>query len=85
MVAAIRKIEHALGNGVKKPSPSEQKNIRVVRKSIVAKRDIKKGELFCEDNLAIKRPGIGISPMHWDELLGMTAKRDFKADELIEA
>ena len=84
MVNAIRNIEKALGNGVKKPSRSEMKNIQVVRKSIAAAKDIKKGEVFCEENITVKRPAVGISPMEWDNILGKRAKRDFKEDELIE-
>lgn len=84
MVAAIRNIEKALGSADKKPSPSEIKNKAVARKSIVAARRISKGEKFTEENLAVKRPGTGISPMYWDELLGKAASRDFDEDELIE-
>jgi N,N'-diacetyllegionaminate synthase len=84
MVQAIRNIEFALGDGTKRPSPSELKNRPIARKSIVASRNIKAGELFSEDNLAAKRPGTGISPMRWDELMGLIATRDFAADELIE-
>lgn len=84
MIKAIRNIEIALGNSTKKPSPSESKNKMIVRKSIVAKRDIKKDQILSEDNLAIKRPGTGISPMRWDEVIGKVAKRDFKEDDLIE-
>lgn len=84
MVNSIRNIEKALGNGLKKPSPSEKANKSVARKSIVAKRSISKGERFCEENLTTKRPGNGISPMRWHEILGLTAMRDFKEDELIE-
>lgn len=84
MVQAIRNIEKALGDGVKKPSPSEIKNLHAARKSIVAKRSIKKGEIFTEENITVKRPGSGISPMKWFEVLGKAAKRDFAEDELIE-
>ncbi|GEP89448.1 N-acetylneuraminate synthase [Chitinophaga terrae (ex Kim and Jung 2007)] len=84
MVDAIRNIEKAMGDGIKKPSPSEMKNIEIVRKSIVAGRDIKKGEIFSPDNLEIKRPGIGISPLEWDSVVGKAAIRDFSADEIIE-
>jgi N,N'-diacetyllegionaminate synthase len=83
MVKAIRNIELALGSSVKKPSESEKPNITVARKSIVANCDIKKGELLCEDNLAIKRPGSGINPMRWDEMIGSYALRDYTKDELI--
>jgi N,N'-diacetyllegionaminate synthase len=84
MVKAIRKIELALGDGVKKPSKSEVKNINIARKSIVANCPIKKGEAFTENNITVKRPGNGISPMKWDIVLGQLAKRDFVEDELIE-
>ena len=84
MVQAIRNIEAALGNGEKLPSKSEKRNISVVRKSIVAKCDIAEGEAFTEDNLTTKRPGTGISPMRWVEIIGQKAKRNFNADELIE-
>ncbi|MCM1464658.1 MAG: N-acetylneuraminate synthase [Bacteroidales bacterium] len=84
MVAAVRHIEVALGCAQKKPSPSEEKNIAVARKSIVAARDIKTGEVFTEENLTAKRPGSGINPMRWEEVLGKKAIRDFAEDELIE-
>ena len=84
MVRAIRNIEKALGKGIKKPSPSEIKNKPIARKSIVAANNIKKGEVFTEENITVKRPGNGISPMRWDEVSGRIAKRDFSADELIE-
>lgn len=84
MVDAIRNIEVALGNGIKKSSESESKNKDIARKSIVANNDIEKGELFTEKNLAIKRPGNGINPMNWPNILGKKAKRSFVADELIE-
>ncbi|MDE6338915.1 MAG: N-acetylneuraminate synthase [Muribaculaceae bacterium] len=84
MVDAIRNIELAMGSSVKKVSASEKKNISVARKSIVALKPIKKGETFCEDNLTVKRPGNGISPMKWDGVIGLTAKRNFEVDELIE-
>ena len=84
MVCAIRNIEKALGSGIKKPSPSELKNILIARKSIVAARNIQKGESFTEENLTIKRPGTGITAMRWDEVLKMTATRDFNADEIID-
>jgi len=83
MVSAIRNIEKAVENGIKKPSPSEIKNIPIARKSIVAKKSIKKGELFSEENIAVKRPGTGISPMEWDKMLGKIATREYKADDLI--
>jgi len=83
MITGIRNVEKALGNGIKKPSPSELKNKPIARKSIVAKRDIKKGEIFTEENIIVKRPGTGISPMRWYEILGTKAQRDYNADELI--
>ena len=84
MVSAIRHIEVALGDGIKTASPSEKKNRVVARKSIVAARAIKKGEVFTEDNLTVKRPGSGISPMRWFQVLGTQAGRDYREDELIE-
>ena len=83
MVAGIRAIELAMGNGIKTPSESEQKNIKIARKSIVALTDIKEGELFNESNITVKRPGNGISPMKWNEVLGSRASRNYKADELL--
>lgn len=77
-------IEQALGDGVKRPMPSEAANKVVARKSIIAARDIKKGEMLSEENLTTKRPGNGISPMRWYEIIGKAAKRDFMEDELIE-
>ena len=84
MVHAIRNIEKALGDGIKRPSPSELKNKPIARKSLVAAIAIRAGECFTDTNLAVKRPGTGISPMRWDEIIGCSAKRDFEADELIE-
>lgn len=84
MVDAIRNIERALGDGIKRPSASELKNKPIARKSLVASRPIRAGEAFDADNLDSKRPGTGISPMRWDEVIGRTAPRDFAADELIE-
>ncbi len=84
MVDAIRNIEQALGDGHKHVSPSERKNMDIARKSIVAARDIRKGEVLTEDNITTKRPGNGISPMRWDSVIGTTAIRDFGYDELIE-
>lgn len=84
MVSAIRNIEQAVGDGVKKVTDSERGNISVARKSIVAACEIKKGELLTEANLTVKRPGTGISPMRWEEVLGQSAKRDFTDEELIE-
>lgn len=83
MVRAVRNIENALGDGVKRPSPSERKNRDVARKSIVAKRAIRKGEMFTEDNLTAKRPGNGISPMRWNDVIGLAADRDYERDEMI--
>ena len=84
LVKAIRNTEKVLGSGVKTVTASEAKNKDVARKSIVAKVEIKKGEVFTEENLTVKRPGNGISPMKWYDVLGKTAKRDFSLDELIE-
>lgn len=84
MITAIRNIEMALGNKEKKIQESEKKNIDIVRKSIVAKRQIKKGEPLTEENITTKRPGNGISPMRWNEVLGTKAIRDYNEDELIE-
>ena len=84
MVTAIRNIEQAIGTGHKTVSASERKNKAVARKSIVAARDIEKGELFTEENLTGKRPGSGINPMRWPEIIGKIAVRDFNEDELIE-
>lgn len=84
MVSAIRHIEQSLGDGEKKLSKSEKKNIAIVRKSIVAKKNILKGDVFTEDNIITKRPGNGISPMKWLDVLGKVAIRDFDADEIIE-
>ena len=85
MVSAIRNIEKAIGgSGLKEVSKSEAKNKPIARKSIVATKAIKKGDLFSVENLTIKRPGTGISPMQWDEVIGKTAKKDFEEDDLIE-
>ena len=84
MVKGIRKVEKALGNGEKKVSVSESKNKLVVRKSIVAAKDTKKGELFTEENITIKRPATGVSPMEWGNVIGKIAKRHFNVDEVIE-
>ena len=85
MVSAIRNIEKAVGgDGTKHISESERKNITIARKSIVASKDIKKGELLTEENLTAKRPGNGISPMRWEEVIGTKAVRNFKEEELIE-
>jgi len=84
MVEAIRNIEMALGDGIKRPSTSEMKNMLVARKSLVAAKDIHAGEVFNEENLTVKRPGTGISPMYWDKVIGRKASRDYSANELIE-
>ena len=84
MIKCIRNIEKALGTGIKVPSPSEKKNIVAARKSIVAKKKICKGEFFTEENITVKRPGSGISPMEWENIIGTRAIKDFIADELIE-
>lgn len=85
MVQAIRNIELAIsGDGIKRPSQSEQKNIIVARKSIVAAKSIRKGELLTAENITVKRPGNGISPMIWDQIIGRTASMDFDTDDLIQ-
>lgn len=84
MVKSIRNIEQALGTGHKTVSESERKNIEIARKSIVAAKDIKEGEIFTEGNLTVKRPGNGISPMKWENVIGKVAKRNFQEEELIE-
>jgi N,N'-diacetyllegionaminate synthase len=84
MVLAIRNTEQALGDGIKRPSASEAKNISIARKSLVAARPIRAGEIFSVANLTAKRPGTGVSPARWDEVIGRPAPRDFAADELIE-
>ena len=84
MVEAVRHVEAALGDGHKHLTESEAPNKAIARKSIVAARQIKAGEVFTEENLTTKRPGDGISPMRWHEILGQTAKRDFAEDEKIE-
>ena len=83
MVKCIRNIEIAIGNGEKKVTESERKNIAIARKSIVAKRAIKKGDVFSDENLTTKRPGNGISPMKWKDIIGTVAQRDYEEDELI--
>ena len=83
MVKSIRNIEQALGDGIKKPSASEIKNKLVARKSIVASGRIKCGEIFTEDNITAKRPGNGLTPMMWNEVIGKTALKDFEEDDLI--
>jgi N,N'-diacetyllegionaminate synthase len=83
MVKGIRNIELALGSSIKKPSKSETPNKAVARKSIVAKEEIKKGEIFTNENITIKRPGNGMSPMNWDNIIGQQSQKDYKKDELI--
>jgi len=84
MVAAIRNIEVALGDGIKRITPTEARNKPFVRKSLVASRAIKAGEIFTAENITTKRPGTGISPMRWDEVMGKKVSQDFVADDLIE-
>ena len=84
MVKSIRNIEQAIGDGIKVPSSSEKKNIPIVRKSIIATKNIIKGDLFSTENIYFKRPGTGISPMEYSSVLGKKAKKNFKKDELIE-
>ena len=84
MVCSIRNIEMSLGDGTKRVTPSEKANRSVARKSIVAAVDIKAGEAFSEENVTVKRPGTGISPMRWQEVIGSRASRDFKKDEMIQ-
>lgn len=84
MVSAIRNIEQALGTGHKTISDSERKNIEIARKSIVAACPIKKGELLTDDNLTVKRPGNGISPMRWNDVVGTVATKDYQEEDLIE-
>ncbi|MCF6365362.1 MAG: N-acetylneuraminate synthase [Bacteroidales bacterium] len=83
MVSAIRNVEKAMGNGIKKTSPSEEKNKAIARKSIVASKNIKKGEILNDNNITVKRPGTGISPMLWNNIIGRKINRDFNEDELI--
>lgn len=84
MIAAIRNIETALGDGIKRLTPGEARNKPVVRKSLVASQAIKSGEVFTLQNITAKRPGTGISPMRWDEVIGRAARRNFSSDEMIE-
>ena len=84
MVDSIRNVERAMGDGIKRPSPSEEKNKAIARKSLVARRAIRTGEAFSEENVTAKRPGTGLSPMRWDEIMGLRAARAFAEDELIE-
>lgn len=83
MISAIRNLEKAMGSKIKQPTSSEEKNKSIARKSIVASRQIKQGEILCNDNLTVKRPALGISPMEWDRVVGTRASRDFQADEAI--
>ncbi len=83
LVQAIRNIDKALGDGIKHPSPNEIKNKFIARKSLVATQPIKMGELFSADNISAKRPGTGISPMRWDEVLGQAAQKDYEKDDLL--
>ena len=84
MVAAIRNIEKAMGDGVKRPSPSETKNIPIARKSIVAKKRINAGDNFTNENITVKRPGTGLSPMEWDKIINSVSTKTYAIDELIE-
>ncbi len=84
MVRAIRNIDQAMGDGIKRPSPSESRNKPIARKSLVASKPIKAGEPFTPENLTAKRPGTGITPMRWDEVIGRMAVRDYYPDELID-
>ena len=84
MVSAIRNIEVALGDGIKRLTHSEARNKPVMRKSLIASQKIRTGEIFSAKNITVKRPGTGISPMRWDEVIGRTASRDFAKDELID-
>lgn len=84
MTRAIRNLEVAMGDGLKRPSPSEMANLPLVRKSLVCAQAIRRGQTFTTDNVAVKRPGTGLSPMRLDEVLGRVARRDFAIDEMIE-
>lgn len=84
MVESIRHVELALGNGIKMPVESEKKNMTIARKSIIASKKIKAGEVFTDENLTVKRPGNGISPMKWFEVIGQVSRKDYQEDELIE-
>lgn len=84
MVTSIRNIEKSFGNGEKIPSETEIKNLQVSRKSIHAKCDIKIGDIFSDDNLIAKRPGTGVSPMKWKDIIGTTANKNYKADDILE-
>ena len=84
MVVAVRNVEQSIGNGIKYPSQSEIKNMNIVRKSIFTKQDISKGDIFSTENITTKRPGIGISPMRWDEIIGKISLHDYQANQLVE-
>ena len=84
MISSIRNIEMSLGDGIKRPSPSETKNIHIARKSLVSKGAIKKGEEYTENNIDVKRPGNGVSPMKWEQYIGKKANRDYLADDLLD-
>ena len=84
MVRNIRRVEIALGSKIKKPSNQELENRKVARKSIVAKKNINIGDIFNSENLCVKRPGIGISPLLWDQLIGTSSRYEFKKDDLIK-
>ena len=84
MVDEIRNVEKILGDGIKKPSDSESKNIKIARKSIVARVNIKKGEILSDSDITAKRPGSGISPIYWDKIIGTKAIKDYEEDELIQ-
>ena len=83
MVTAIRNIEMALGDGIKRLTPSEARNKPVARKSLVASQVIKAGEVFSAQNITTKRPGTGITPMRWDEVMGQVAQKNYQEDDLI--
>lgn len=85
MVSAIRNVESALGDGVKRPQPAEMVNLQAARRSIVAARRIVAGEVFTPDNVTVKRPGSGTSPMQWDQVMGQIARRDYEPDEMIDS
>ena len=85
MIAAIRNVERALGDGIKRPTATALTNLAVVRKSIVAARPIAEGERFTIENLTVKRPGTGVSPMKWDDYISRIATRAYRKDELIDA
>ena len=84
MVASIRNIEKSLGKFEKVATNSEKKNLEIARKSIIAKTDISKGDIFTEENLAVMRPGTGISPMNWNNIIGVESKNNYKKNDLIK-